>query len=145
MAKFAINASGAMLLPSLVQVSESTSGSVVPLAMFYILANQQFTGQKHQGPNLPQEGAQFAVNQFSRKKTFLGPICLQKTFLGPIFPEKYFWDQFACKKHFWGQFACEKWPGPNLPRIVFFVSGHDSEPTSNSKELAQYMGTTSYC
>ena len=36
MAKFAINASGAMLLPSLVQVSESISGSVVPLAMFYI-------------------------------------------------------------------------------------------------------------
>ena len=31
MAKFA---SGAMLLPSLVQVSESISGSVVPLAMF---------------------------------------------------------------------------------------------------------------
>ena len=34
MARFAINASGAMLLPSLVQVSESISGSVVPLAMF---------------------------------------------------------------------------------------------------------------
>ena len=34
MAKFAINASGAMLLPSLVQVSEAISGSVVPLAMF---------------------------------------------------------------------------------------------------------------
>ena len=34
MAKFAINASGTMLLPSLVQVSESISGSVVPLAMF---------------------------------------------------------------------------------------------------------------
>ena len=34
MAKFAINASGAMLLSSLVQVSESISGSVVPLAMF---------------------------------------------------------------------------------------------------------------
>ena len=38
MAKFAINANGAMLLPSLVQVSESISGSVVPLAMFYTLA-----------------------------------------------------------------------------------------------------------
>ena len=36
MAKFAINASGAMLLPSLVQVSESISGSVVPLAMFFL-------------------------------------------------------------------------------------------------------------
>ena len=35
MAKFAINASGAMLLPSLVQVSESISGSIVPLAMFF--------------------------------------------------------------------------------------------------------------
>ena len=34
MAKFGTNASGAMLLPSLVQVSESISGSVVPLAMF---------------------------------------------------------------------------------------------------------------
>ena len=34
MAKFAINASGAMLLPNLIQVSESISGSVVPLAMF---------------------------------------------------------------------------------------------------------------
>ena len=34
MANFAINASGAMLLPSLVKVSESISGSVVPLAMF---------------------------------------------------------------------------------------------------------------
>ena len=34
MAKFVINASGAMLLPSLVQVTESISGSVVPLAMF---------------------------------------------------------------------------------------------------------------
>ena len=36
MAKFVINASGAMLLPSLIQVSESISGSVVPLAMFII-------------------------------------------------------------------------------------------------------------
>ena len=36
MAKFAFNASGAMLLPSLVQVSESISGSVVPLAMFIL-------------------------------------------------------------------------------------------------------------
>ena len=34
MAKLAINASGIMLLPSLVQVSESISGTVVPLAMF---------------------------------------------------------------------------------------------------------------
>ena len=34
MAKIATNASGAMLLPNLVQVTESISGSVVPLAMF---------------------------------------------------------------------------------------------------------------
>ena len=34
MAKFAINASGAMLLLNLIQVTESISGSVVPLAMF---------------------------------------------------------------------------------------------------------------
>ena len=36
MAKFAINESGAMLLPSSVHVSESISGSVVPLAMFLL-------------------------------------------------------------------------------------------------------------
>ena len=42
MAKFAINASGAMLLPSLVQVSESISGSVVPLAMFILGASLVF-------------------------------------------------------------------------------------------------------
>ena len=34
MAKFATNLSGAILLPSSIQVSESISGSVVPLAMF---------------------------------------------------------------------------------------------------------------
>ena len=33
-AKFATNASGAMLLPGLIQATESISGSVVPLAMF---------------------------------------------------------------------------------------------------------------
>ena len=36
-ANFATNASGAMLLPNLVQVTESIFGSVVPLAMFFIL------------------------------------------------------------------------------------------------------------
>ena len=36
MAKFAINASGAMLLPSSYKVKESISGSVVPLAMFIV-------------------------------------------------------------------------------------------------------------
>ena len=34
MAKFATNVSGAILLPSSIQVTESFSGSVVPLAMF---------------------------------------------------------------------------------------------------------------
>ena len=34
MAKYATNASGAMLLLNLIQVTESISGSVVPLAMF---------------------------------------------------------------------------------------------------------------
>ena len=34
MAKFTTNVSGAMLLPSLIQITESISGSVVPLAMF---------------------------------------------------------------------------------------------------------------
>ena len=34
MAKFALNARGAMLLLNLIQVTESISGSVVPLAMF---------------------------------------------------------------------------------------------------------------
>ena len=37
MAKFATNVSGAILLPSSIQVTESISGSVVPLAMFCIL------------------------------------------------------------------------------------------------------------
>ena len=37
MVKFATNASGAMLLPNLIQVMESISGSVVPLAMFNML------------------------------------------------------------------------------------------------------------
>ena len=34
---FATNASGAMLLPSLIQVTDSISGSVVPLAMFKVI------------------------------------------------------------------------------------------------------------
>ena len=34
--KFASSAIGAMLLPNLVQVTESISGSVVPLAMFLL-------------------------------------------------------------------------------------------------------------
>ena len=35
-AKYATTASGAMLLINLIQVTESISGSVVPLAMFFI-------------------------------------------------------------------------------------------------------------
>ena len=50
MVKFAINASGAILLPSLVQVSESISGSVVPLAMFFtqtrFLENKIYTEER---------------------------------------------------------------------------------------------------
>ena len=40
MAKFATNARGAMWLPNLVQVTESISGSVLPLAMFCLLVFQ---------------------------------------------------------------------------------------------------------
>ena len=36
MAKYATYVSGAILLPSSIQVTESISGSVVPLAMFYL-------------------------------------------------------------------------------------------------------------
>ena len=36
MAKYATNVSGAILLPSSIQVVESISGSVVPLAMFVL-------------------------------------------------------------------------------------------------------------
>ena len=35
MAKFATNANGVMLLLNLIQVTDSISGSVVPLAMFF--------------------------------------------------------------------------------------------------------------
>ena len=35
MTKFATNVGGAMLLPNLIQITESISGSVVPLAMFF--------------------------------------------------------------------------------------------------------------
>ena len=40
MVKFATNVSGAILLPSSIQVTESISGSVVPLAMFFELVAQ---------------------------------------------------------------------------------------------------------
>ena len=50
-AKYATNASGAMLLINLIQVTESISGSVVPLAMFC--------------PNLP--GPQFTWKWTNRK------------------------------------------------------------------------------
>ena len=60
MAKFAINASGAMLLPSLVQVSESILGSVVPLAMFL-----RSTGNSEAKK----------VSLYACKVTFIGHIC----------------------------------------------------------------------
>ena len=41
MAKFATNVSGAILLPGSIQVTESISGSVVPLAMFKINAGRR--------------------------------------------------------------------------------------------------------
>ena len=40
-AKFATNVSSAMLLPSLIQVTESIYRSVVPLAMFWWMASQR--------------------------------------------------------------------------------------------------------
>ena len=52
MAKFATNASGALLL-NLIQVTESISGSVVPLAMF----KYSFINAKH----LTQMGAFFKL------------------------------------------------------------------------------------
>ena len=36
MVRFATNVSGAILLPSSIQITESISGSVVPLAMFFV-------------------------------------------------------------------------------------------------------------
>ena len=47
-AKFAINASSAMLLPSSIKVTESISGSVVPLAMFKLKS----INNKHDSYNL---------------------------------------------------------------------------------------------
>ena len=44
MAKYATNVSGAILLPSSIQVMESISGSVVPLAMFFIKQHFGFGG-----------------------------------------------------------------------------------------------------
>ena len=44
MAKFATNVSGAMLLLSLIQVTESISGSVVPLAMFKVTITIECNG-----------------------------------------------------------------------------------------------------
>ena len=47
-AKFATNVSGAMLSPSLIKVTESISGSVVPLAMFFWHLPLETCLQKHQ-------------------------------------------------------------------------------------------------
>ena len=52
MAKFATNANGAMLLPNLVQVMESISGSVVPPAMFVCISLFSIL-YKHQQIGLP--------------------------------------------------------------------------------------------
>ena len=51
MAKFATNASGAMLLPSLIQVTESISGSVVPLAMFVLVSQSIKCHHHHKSRN----------------------------------------------------------------------------------------------
>ena len=53
MAKYATNASGAMLLINLIQVTGSISGSAVPLAMFY----EDFPkkGQKRTVPEKAQD------------------------------------------------------------------------------------------
>ena len=70
MAKFAINASGAMLLASLVQVSESISGSVVPQAMFIRSPLSCFFFQTHYSPGLPsslikKSSEKWVINQFT--------------------------------------------------------------------------------
>ena len=44
--KFATNFSGAILLPSSIQVTESISGSVVPLAMFFLCFETNRTRNK---------------------------------------------------------------------------------------------------
>ena len=46
--KYATDVSGAILLPSSIQVAESISGSVVPLAMFVCIC----IFEKKQGPNI---------------------------------------------------------------------------------------------
>ena len=54
MAKYAtINASGAMLLINLIQVTESISGSVMPLAMFMVVKIERTCGRKHQSEFRP--------------------------------------------------------------------------------------------
>ena len=53
MAKFATNVSGAMLLLSLIQVTESISGSVVPLAMFVLFSHQKGVKGYSVGKNNP--------------------------------------------------------------------------------------------
>ena len=57
MAKFATNASGAMLLPNLVQVMESISGSVVPLAMFimWLYSRTKWQVLKSRNVNIAQK------------------------------------------------------------------------------------------
>ena len=61
-AKFATNARGAMLLLNLIQVTESISGSVVPLAMFYLLLlGFVFEQMKHIKTKISTYGRKFAT------------------------------------------------------------------------------------
>ena len=57
MAKYATNVSGAVLLPSSIQVTESISGSVVPLAMFVLSFRKYLTSNilpmLHESPRTP--------------------------------------------------------------------------------------------
>ena len=69
MAKYATNASSAMLLLNLIQVTESISGSVVPLAMFLItvkyLYQSSFDDVSHPGV----EGVEMPTMQREEKRT----------------------------------------------------------------------------
>ena len=62
-AKFATNASVAMLLPNLVQFTESISGSVVPLAMFVAANPDIIVLVKLTICQLLQEKAKFSENR----------------------------------------------------------------------------------
>ena len=57
-AKFATNVSGAILLPSSIQVTESISGSVVPLAMFGFIESVHCREEGCIGKYTPREISQ---------------------------------------------------------------------------------------